>query len=190
MAEGASPQHRATPTAHRVSSTVEDWSRETKPAFAWDPPRSLLASVRAYQRAARSRAPWRRLARKWAVLRHRFWSAITGADIPLDCKIAGGLILPHPNGVVIHPDAEIGPNCLIFQKVTVGVTDSGAPRIAGHVDIGAGAKVLGAVRVGERARIGANAVVLDNVLSGSTVGGIPARVLTRRANDPASLDAR
>jgi serine O-acetyltransferase len=51
------------------------------------------------------------------------------------------------------------------------------PVIAGHVDIGAGAKVLGPVRVGAHARIGANAVVLRDVPDGATVAGIPATIV-------------
>ncbi|HEX6707050.1 MAG TPA: serine acetyltransferase, partial [Albitalea sp.] len=88
-----------------------------------------------------------------------------------------GLLIPHPNGIVIHPEVEIGPNCLIFQQVTLGAAHGGVPRIAGHVDIGAGAKVLGPISVGEHARIGANAVVVHDVPAGATVVGIPARVV-------------
>ncbi len=102
---------------------------------------------------------------------------MTGADIPLNCKLGGGLLLPHPNGIVIHPDAEIGPNCLLFQQVTIGANDRGVPRIGGHVDIGAGAKVLGPVTIGNHARIGANAVVMINVPNGATAAGVPARVV-------------
>jgi serine O-acetyltransferase len=115
--------------------------------------------------------------RKFAVLRHRFWSAVTGAEIPLGTQIGGGLMMPHPNGIVIHPAATIGPNCLIFQQVTLAGGDGGAPRIGGHVDIGAGAKVLGAVTIGDHARIGANAVVLTDVPERSTAVGIPARIV-------------
>jgi serine O-acetyltransferase len=111
-------------------------------------------------------------------LRHRFWQAISGADIPVTTRIGGGLLLPHPNGVVIHPDAVIGPNCLLFQQVTLGSHDTGGvPRLGGHVDIGAGAKVLGAVTLGDHAKVGANAVVLHDVPPGATAVGIPARVL-------------
>ena len=90
---------------------------------------------------------------------------------------AGGLMIPHPNGVVIHPDAVIGPNCLLFQQVTIGTCGplAGTPRIGGHVDIGAGAKVLGGVHIGDHVKVGANAVVLCDVPSGATVVGIPAR---------------
>jgi len=109
--------------------------------------------------------------------RHRFWSVVTGADKPLNCKIGGGLLIPHPNGIVIHPDVEIGPNCLLFQQVTLGHAPSGLPRLGGHVDVGAGAKIIGAVIIGDHARIGANAVVTQNVPEGATAVGNPARLL-------------
>jgi serine O-acetyltransferase len=83
---------------------------------------------------------------------------------------------------VIHPASIIGPNCLIFQQVTIGDANGGIPILGGHIDIGAGAKVLGAIRVGDHARIGANAVVVDDVAAGTTVAGIPARVLTPRTS--------
>ena len=116
------------------------------------------------------------LVKEWAVLRHRFWSVVTAADIPLNSQIGGGLLLPHPNGIVIHHGARIGPNCLIFQQVTIGTRagETMLPVIGGHVDIGAGAKVLGDVRIGDHACIGANAVVLKDVPAGKTAIGIPA----------------
>lgn len=163
-----------------VSSVEPDWSRETKPWLAWQPARSLLASIRAYERWSRSRGPGPIAMRKLATLRHRFWSIVTGADIPLNSKIGGGLLLPHPNGVVIHPEAVIGPNCLIFQQVTLGVGHGGVPRLDGHVDVGAGAKLLGAIRIGAHARIGANAVVLCDVPSGATALGVPAKITAIR----------
>ena len=125
------------------SATVPDWSREAKPLWAWSPARSLLASLRAHERLRGSARPLDVLLRKAAVLRHRFWSIVTGTDIPIGSKIGGGLLLPHPNGVVIHCDAEVGPNCLIFQQVTLAADPSGAPRIGGHVDVPAGATAVG-----------------------------------------------
>lgn len=159
-----------------VSARMPDLSREYKHPWSWHPSRSLLASIRMYQRCAGSRNPLRMLAGGCAILQHRFWSAITGADIPINTRIGGGLLLPHPNGVVIHPGVEIGPNCLIFQQVTIGAgaATGGVPSIGGHVDIGAGAKILGSIAVGDHARIGANAVVLRSVPDGKTAVGIPA----------------
>lgn len=161
-----------------VSAEDPDWGRERKSFFAWDPARSLLASIRSYQCYSVSRNPLSRLICKMIVLRHRFWSVVTGADIPLNSRIGGGLLMPHPNGIVIHPEAVIGPNCLIFQQVTIG-TRSGSrpPVIGGHVDIGAGAKVLGAITIGDHANVGANAVVLKDIPSGKNAVGIPAKIL-------------
>ena len=121
------------------------------------------------------------------MLRYRFWSVMTASDVPLNARIGGGLMMPHPNGIVIHPEAEIGPNCLIFQQVTIGAARGGVPRIGGHVDIGAGAKVLGPIMVGDHVVVGANAVVTRDVPSGSIVAGVPARVIGRVAEEGADV---
>jgi serine O-acetyltransferase len=165
-------------TTEEISAVTPDWSREQKSFFAWDPSRSLLASIRSYQTLATSNNPLKNILIKVAVLRHRFWSVITGADIPINTQIAGGLLIPHPNGIVIHADTKIGPNCLIFQQVTIGSKDDSAPPIVeGHVDIGAGAKVLGEINIGNHAKIGANAVVLIDVPEGKSAVGVPAKVI-------------
>ena len=161
---------------HSVSSDQPDWSREHADKF-WDPSRQLIRAIRAYQRRRN------RLGRAWAALCHRFWSVITGADIPVQTKLGGGLILPHPNGVVIHPNVVLGPNCMIFQQVTLGNNRgvAGTPVLGGHVDIGPGARILGPVRIGNHAVIGANAVVLQDVPDGATAVGVPARILPTKA---------
>lgn len=169
-----------------ISAERPDWTRERKSFWSWYPSRSLVASLRAYERVRKGTRWDQVLRRSIAVARHRFWTVVTGTDIPLGCAIGGGLMMPHPTGIVIHPDAVIGPNCLLMQQVTLGTGGPipGSPTLAGHVDIGAGAKILGGVVIGAHARVGANAVVLQNVPAGATAVGIPARILTRR-NEPA-----
>lgn len=165
-----------------VSSSAADWSREYKSFWRWDPGRALLASLRAYEPVARSRRP-DRVARRWmAVLRHRFWSAVSGADIQLGTRIGGGLLLPHPNGIVVHPEVTIGVNCLLFQQVTLGTAGRvpGVPQLGGHVDIGAGAKVLGGITLGDDSQVGANSVLLCDLPAGATAVGIPARIIVRK----------
>ena len=163
-----------------ISAEIPDWSRET-PQRAWDPGRKLLKTIRDYARLSDAKGPLASLRRKAIVLRHRFWSAITGCDIPLGCDLGGGLLLPHPNGIVIHPDARVGPNCLLMQQTTLGVSGDGglAPTLGGHVDVSAGAKVIGEITVGDHAVIGANAVVVKNVEAFAIVGGVPATFIKR-----------
>ncbi|HEY9610371.1 serine acetyltransferase [Allocoleopsis sp.] len=160
------------PTTQHISATEPDWSREVCECW-WNPSRQLLKSIREYQKWQKRGGIIGRLFCKWNVLQHRFWSIVTAADIPINCQIEGGLLLTHPTGVVIHPDASIGPNCLILQQVTVvaGV------KIGGHVDIGAGAKIIRPVTIGNHAKIGANAVVIYDVPEGATAIGVPAKLI-------------
>ena len=184
---GADPLHHVGIDVHAPNSSSgdertsvqPDWSREGKYFWSWHPSRSLLASVRAYDRWRDATRFDRVVLRRLAVLRHHFWSVVTGADIPLGCEIGGGLLLPHPNGIVVHPDARIGPNCLLFQQVTLGVGGAvpGVPTLGAYVDVGAGAKILGGVTIGAGAVVGANSVVLQDVPPGATAVGIPARIL-------------
>jgi serine O-acetyltransferase len=162
--------------ASEVSADIPDWSREAPVQF-WDPGRKLLLAIRRYQYLQGKKGLIAAWISKWLIVRHHFWSVVTGADIPLNCKIGGGLLLTHPNGIVIHPEAKIGVNCLILQQVTIGTSKGGAPEIAGHVDIGAGAKILGPVKIGAHAQIGANAVVLKDVPRRGIAVGVPARII-------------
>jgi serine O-acetyltransferase len=169
-----------------VSETEPDWSREV-PRHFWDPSRKLVKSIRDYQRAREKKGFTASLMRRVCVGRHWFWSVITGAEIHLNTEIAGGFMMPHPNGIVIHADAKIGPNCLVFQQVTIGIRGiPGAPIVGGHVDIGAGAKVLGAICLGNHCKIGANAVVLKDVPDNSVAVGVPAKILASQETDEAS----
>jgi serine O-acetyltransferase len=164
----------------RVSASEPDWQRET-PTRLWDPGRRLLRAIRGCQRWHGNRMPWAAMMRAWHRLWYCFWSVVSGAEIPTSCVLGGGLLIPHPNGIVIHGHVTLGPNCLIFQQVTIGGGGRipGVPTLEGHVDVGAGAKVLGGIRIGEHAKIGANAVVLQDIPDRATAVGIPARIIMR-----------
>jgi serine O-acetyltransferase len=103
--------------------------------------------------------------------------------LPLEVEIGEGTQLGYGGlGVVIHPQAQIGENCLISQQVTIGGRSGmqGAPKIGNYVRIGAGAKILGPITIGDFASVGANAVVLKDVGPGMVVAGVPARELRRK----------
>lgn len=94
-----------------------------------------------------------------------------GCAIAPTARLHGGLVLPHPQGIVIGGDVVIGPRAWLFQNVTVGGAPgrAGMPRIGANARLYAGAVVAGPVRVGDDVMIGANAVVSADVPSRSVV---------------------
>jgi serine O-acetyltransferase len=88
-------------------------------------------------------------------------------SIASTAHIEGGLILPHPQGIVIGAGAVIGPRAWIFQNVTIGGSPSraGLPVIGSDSRIYSGAVVSGPISVGDRVLIGANAVITFDVPS-------------------------
>jgi serine O-acetyltransferase len=108
---------------------------------------------------------------------------LTGIELPCEVTLGRRLRIDHFGGIVISGDAVFGDDCVIRNGVTVGLRHTGqrgAPVLGNRVDIGAGAKILGAIRIGDDVQIGANAVVLTDVPSNSVAVGIPARVLPRK----------
>ena len=111
----------------------------------------------------------------------------TGIEIHPGARIGKGLFIDHGNGVIIGETAVIGDNVTIYQGVTLGGTGKEHcmrhPTVEDNVMISAGAKVLGSFTIGANSKIGAGSVVLSEVPPGSTVVGVPGRVVKR--NDQA-----
>ncbi len=170
----------------RPDTRIGDASREVP--SGWEPGKHLIGAIRDYDRHSKRVDNVGIFLRKFAVLRHRFWSAVTGADIPVNMSqnLGLGLEIPHPSGVVIHPDAVIGPNCILQSSVVIGaVRDSDdMPIIDGGVEVGSGAKIIGPVRVGSGSQIGANTVVTKSVPPDSTVVGVNHVLRPRSGNYP------
>lgn len=106
---------------------------------------------------------------------------MTGIEIHPGAQIGNRLFIDHGMGVVIGETCEIGDDVVIYQGVTLGGSgkEKGKrhPTVGDNVVIGSGAKVLGSFKIGDQANIGANSVVLKEVPAGSTVVGIPGRVV-------------
>ena len=104
-----------------------------------------------------------------------------GIELPYSAKIGRRVVIEHQSGIVIHGNSEIGDDSIIRQGVTLGNKTldrpHDAPRLGKRVNVGAGAKILGAVIIGDGAIIGANAVVVKNVPAGAVAVGIPAMIV-------------
>lgn len=132
-----------------------------------------------------------RIAHRLYERKHFFWARWisqrgvrkTGIEIHPGAKIGRGLFIDHGNGVIIGETTVIGDNVTLYQGVTLGGTgkEHGKrhPTVGNNVMISAGAKVLGSFTIGDNSKIGAGSVVLSEVPSGSTVVGVPGRVVKR-----------
>ena len=104
-----------------------------------------------------------------------------GIELPYSARLGRRVIFEHQHGITIHGNCVIGDDCIIRQGVTLGNKrmdrPDEAPQLGARVNVGAGAKILGAVIIGDDASIGANAVVLKDVPAGAIAVGIPAKVI-------------
>lgn len=132
-----------------------------------------------------------RIAHRLYQSKHYFWARWvsqkgarrTGIEIHPGARIGKGFFIDHGNGVIIGETTVIGDNVTLYQGVTLGGTgkEQGKrhPTIGNNVMISTGAKVLGSFTIGDNSKIGAGSVVLKEVPPGSTVVGVPGRVVKR-----------
>ena len=110
---------------------------------------------------------------------------ITGIELPCEAEVGRNFRIDHFGGIIISGFARFGDNCIVRNGVTIGLKnleEKTAPVIGSNVNIGAGAKILGAITVGNNVDIGANAVVIKDVPDGSLAVGIPARIIPKKSN--------
>ncbi len=131
---------------------------------------------------------WYTLAR---LLSH-FGRWLTGIEIHPGAKIGRRLFIDHGMGVVIGETTEIGDDCLIYKGVVLGGTTlekkKRHPTLGNRVIIGSNSTVLGAITIGDRARIGSGSVVVKSVPPGSTVVGVPGRIVESLTPEKLELD--
>ncbi|CEP37615.1 MULTISPECIES: serine O-acetyltransferase [Halomonadaceae] len=112
---------------------------------------------------------------------------LTGIEIHPGATIGRRFFIDHGMGVVIGETALVGDNVTLYQGVTLGGTSWSKgkrhPTLGDGVIVGAGAKILGPFTVGAGAKIGSNAVVTKEVPPGSTVVGIPGKIVKRADPD-------
>jgi serine O-acetyltransferase len=113
-----------------------------------------------------------------AILITYFNGFLTGAQISPRATIGKGLIIYHPQGVVIGATTVIGDFCTLVHGNVIGQLhgDDDRPIIGNHFYAGTGAKMLGKIRIGDNVSVGPNAVVIRSVPDGVTVAPTAARI--------------
>ena len=166
-----------------ISATVPDWSRETLKPGQWHPGKKLIRTIRRYQ-------AWK----TWRPARLGHEQVVRVAMAQVESDQRGGNSAQCANWRwPVHAASQWNRDplrrrdrCELPDHASGhdrhAQRDEGGLRLrlGGHVDVGAGAKILGAVTIGDHARIGANAVVLSDVPPGATAVGIPAKIIQKR----------
>jgi serine O-acetyltransferase len=121
---------------------------------------------------------------------------LVSADFVPGMDVGPGLMMAHPNGVVIGNGLRVGANVTFGGGVTAGVKqpdapadEDGYPVICDGAIVLANAVLVGPVRVGMHAQVGANSVLLADAPDHAVMFGMPARkVAERSATIPGSLE--
>jgi serine O-acetyltransferase len=112
----------------------------------------------------------------------------TGISIAPDAQIGPGLYIGHWGCIRIGSDVHLGECCNISPMVVMGVGrvggKIGTPWLGDRVYVAAGAKIIGPIRIGHDVAIGANAVVCRDVPDHVSVGGVPAKIISRKGSAP------
>ncbi len=111
---------------------------------------------------------------------------LVSADFVPGMDVGPGLLMPHPNGVVIGNGLKVGANVTFGGGVTAGVKQpdvkgGGFPEVCDGAIVLANAVLVGPVRVGKHAQIGANSVLLADAPDYAVMFGMPARKIAERA---------
>jgi len=108
----------------------------------------------------------------------RATSTIFRSAIAPKARLHGGLVLPHPQGLMIGSGVVVGPRTWIYQNVTMGGTygKTGEPTVGADCRIYTNAVIGGPVTVGDGVVVSPNSLVQRSVPSRSLAVGVPANV--------------
>lgn len=149
----------------------------------WDRPgfRALAVHRFGAMLKERKRGVWWRLLSMVYRFMYRYIRNHYGIELPATTIVGRRLLIGHQHGIVIHPRAVIGDDCIILQNCTVGAPTRArrhqAPKLGNRVELGCNVAIIGNVVIGDDVRIGPNVTVMTNIPSGTTVFTQPPRVI-------------
>jgi len=174
----------------------EDWRTHyfdwTQPGFRAVAAHRFGSWVDAESGKGLVRGPIRSILRRLHLTMFRYVRNHYGIELPVTAIVGRRVLVGHQSGIVIHPHATIGDDCIIRQNVTIGALNTErdeAPVVGRRVELGAGATILGPVTIGDGARIGPHSVVMTDVPPGATVFVNPPRMISFRSVAPANTVA-
>lgn len=107
------------------------------------------------------------------------WQVASGnCQISPRAEIAGGLLLPHPLGVVVGAGCRVGGGVTLYQGVTLGADRHARyPQLEDGVTVYANTCVIGGIVVGAGSVVGACSLLRSDLPPGSVAAGVPAHIL-------------
>lgn len=98
-----------------------------------------------------------------------------GISFSRNVRLGYSFKIVHAIGIVVNATAVIGSNCTMHQFTTIGSDKDNAAVIGNDVYIGPNVCLVENVHIGNSTKIGAGAVVVNNIPSGVTAVGVPAK---------------
>lgn len=110
------------------------------------------------------------------------YSLLTSCDMTIGIKYLASknTKFPHPIGIVIGKNVQLGFNCTIYQNVTIGVKNADLesyPKVGKNVKIYSSACIIGNITLGDNSVIGAGSIIVTDVPPNCVVAGNPARIV-------------
>jgi serine O-acetyltransferase len=153
---------------------VSGWMGTLK-ALAFNLPFQVVLSYRLHRYFA-TRSFWRMSLLQILISR---WQVTSGnCQISPRAEIAGGLLLPHPLGVVVGIGCKVGRDVTLYQGVTLGADAAGGyPELGDEVVVYAQSCVVGSIHLGQGSTLGALSFLSQSLPPRSVAAGSPARIL-------------
>jgi len=108
-------------------------------------------------------------------------------EICFKAQIGQGLQVWHSTlGLVVHGDAIVGKNCILYGGNSIGVRRGirrGELVLGDDVVLGINSCILGPARIGDRVVIGAGAIVVSDIPQNTMVVGGPVRPVNSKRSD-------
>lgn len=101
-------------------------------------------------------------------------------DISYRAQIGPRLTIPHFGYIIVTSNTLLGKGCTLRPGVVFGkklTAETQGAQVGDYVNIGVGAKIIGAVHIGSNVTIGANSVVTKDIPSDCIIAGAPAKVI-------------